>query len=151
MSENVKSMFRLVIMHFFIITVCAMFVIAATNTLFFGGFNYPIDASFPWVMMLTGLLGSLPSLLFFFRNEPTKKQFYIRVVIHFFAIEAVILIEGRILGWYSTFEYMLIIATMVLVVYALVWVFSYISDRTAAVNINKALQSFNNDEDDSEE
>lgn len=151
MSENVKSMFRLVIMHFFIITVCAMFVIAATNTLFSGGFNYPIDASFPWVMMLTGLLGSLPSLLFFFRNEPTKKQFYIRVVIHFFAIEAVILIEGRILGWYSTFEYMLIIATMVLVVYALVWVFSYISDRTAAVNINKALQSFNNDEDDSEE
>ena len=144
-------MFRLVIMHFFIITVCAMFVIAATNTLFSGGFNYPIDASFPWVMMLTGLLGSLPSLLFFFRNEPTKKQFYIRVVIHFFAIEAVILIEGRILGWYSTFEYMLIIATMVLVVYALVWVFSYISDRTAAVNINKALQSFNNDEDDSEE
>ncbi len=151
MSENVKSMFRLVIMHFFIITVCAMFVIAATNTLFSGGFNYPIDASFPWVMMLTGLLGSLPSLLFFFRNEPTKKQFYIRVVIHFFAIEAVILIEGRILGWYSTFEYMLIIATMVLVVYALVWVFSYISYRTAAVNINKALQSFNNDEDDSEE
>ena len=108
MSENLKSMCRMVIMQFFIITVCAMFVIAATNTLFSGGMNYPIDATFPWVMMLTGLLGSLPSLLFFFRNEPTKKQFYIRVVIHFFAIEAVMLIEGRILGWYSTFEYMLI-------------------------------------------
>ncbi len=151
MSENVKSMARVIIMQFFIITVCAMFVIAASNTLFSGGLNYPIDASFPWVMMLTGVLGSLPSLLFFFRNEPTKKQFYIRVIIHFFAIEAVILIEGRILGWYSTFGNMLIIAAMVLAVYALVWVFSYISEKTLAVNINKALQNFNNDEDDSEE
>ena len=149
MSENVKSMARVIIMQFFIITVCAMFVIAASNTLFSGGLNYPIDASFPWVMMLTGVLGSLPSLLFFFRNEPTKKQFYIRVIIHFFAIEAVILIEGRILGWYSTFGNMLIIAAMVLAVYALVWVFSYISEKTLAVNINKALQNFNNDEDDS--
>ena len=151
MSENVKSMARVIIMQFFIITVCAMFVIAASNTLFSGGLNYPIDASFPWVMMLTGVLGSLPSLLFFFRNEPTKKQFYIRVIIHFFAIEAVILIEGRSLGWYSTFGNMLIIAAMVLAVYALVWVFSYISEKTLAVNINKALQNFNNDEDDSEE
>ena len=151
MSENVKSMARVIIMQFFIITVCAMFVIAASNTLFSGGLNYPIDASFPWVMMLTGVLGSLPSLLFFFRNEPTKKQFYIRVIIHFFAIEAVILIEGRILGWYSTFGNMLIIAAMVLAVYALVWVFSYISEKPLAVNINKALQNFNNDEDDSEE
>ena len=151
MSENLKSMFRMVIMQFFIITVCAMFVIAATNTLFSGGMNYPIDATFPWVMMLTGLLGSLPSLLFFFRKKTTKKQFYIRVVIHFFAIEAVMLIEGRILGWYSTFEYMLIIAAMVFVVYALVWVFSYISEKSLAVNINKALQNYNNDEDDSEE
>ena len=151
MSENVKSMARVIIMQFFIITVCAMFVIAASNTLFSGGLNYPIDASFPWVMMLTGVLGSLPSLLFFFRNEPTKKQFYIRVIIHFFAIEAVILIEGRILGWYSTFGNMLIIAAMVLAVYALVWVFSYISEKTLAVNINKALQNYNNGEDDSEE
>ena len=140
----------MVIMQFFIITVCAMFVIAASNTLFSGGLNYPIDASFPWVMMLTGFLGSLPSLLFFFRNEPTKKQFYIRVAIHFFAIEAVILIEGRILGWYSTFNNMMIIAAMVFVVYALVWVFSFISDRSAAVNINKALERFNIDEEDNE-
>ena len=61
------------------------------------------------------------------------------------------LIEGRILGWYSTIENMLIIAAMVFIVYTLVWVFSYISEKTLAVNVNKALQNYNNGEDDSEE
>ena len=147
MKENVKDALRLIINQFFIITVCAMFIICAVNTLASGNFEYEIDATFPWVMMLTGLLGSLPSLLFCFGKEPTKKQFFVRVIIHFFLIQAVILTEGRLLGWYSTLPYMLIIAGMITMVYALVWVFSYLSEKNTAKNINKALENFNRDEE----
>ena len=146
MKDKIKDILRLAVSHFFIITVCVMFVVSAANLLFYKDFNYSIDGTFPWVMMLTGLLGALPTLLYYFPNEPTRKQFYIRVALHYLLINAVILGEGRLLGWFSTVPQMLIIAAMILAVYGLVWLFSIIAEKTQADNINKALQRFNGDD-----
>ena len=146
MKDKIKDILRLAVSHFFIITVCVMFVVSAANLLFYKDFNYSIDGTFPWVMMLTGLLGALPTLLYYFPKEPTKKQFYIRVALHYLLIYAVILGEGRLLGWFSTVPQMLIIAAMILAVYGLVWLFSIIAEKTLADNINKALQRFNGDD-----
>ncbi len=146
MKDKIKDILRLAVSHFFIITVCVMFVVSAANLLFYKDFNYSIDGTFPWVMMLTGLLGALPTLLYYFPKEPTRKQFYIRVALHYLLINAVILGEGRLLGWFSTVPQMLIIAAMILAVYGLVWLFSSIAEKTQADNINKALQHFNGDD-----
>ena len=146
MKDKIKDILRLAVSHFFIITVCVMFVVSAANLLFYKDFNYSIDGTFPWVMMLTGLLGALPTLLYYFPKEPTRKQFYIRVALHYLLINAVILGEGRLLGWFSTVPQMLIIAAMILAVYGLVWLFSSIAEKTQADNINKALQRFNGDD-----
>lgn len=146
MKDKIKDILRLAVSHFFIITVCVMFVVSAANLLFYKDFNYSIDGTFPWVMMLTGLLGALPTLLYYFPNEPTRKQFYIRVALHYLLINAVILGEGRLLGWFSTVPQMLLIAAMILAVYGLVWLFSIIAEKTLANNINKALQRFNGDD-----
>ena len=146
MKDKIKDILRLAVSHFFIITVCVMFVVSAANLLFYKDFNYSIDGTFPWVMMLTGLLGALPTLLYYFPKEPTRKQFYIRVALHYLLINAVILGEGRLLGWFSTVPQMLIIAAMILAVYGLVWLFSIIAEKTQADNINKALQRFNGDD-----
>ena len=146
MKDKIKDILRLAVSHFFIITVCVMFVVSAANLLFYKDFNYSIDGTFPWVMMLTGLLGALPTLLYYFPKEPTRKQFYIRVALHYLLINAVILGEGRLLGWFSTVPQMLIIAAMILAVYGLVWLFSIIAEKTLADNINKALQRFNEDD-----
>ena len=144
MNHQFKDTVKTIIMHFFVITVCVMFVISAANALF-TGFNYTITPDFPWVMMLTGLLGALPSLLFCFRNEPTKKQFILHVILHYFAIEAVIMTEGGILGWYTNFEEGLVVFGMILIVYALAWLFSFLTDKNDANKINAALKEFNND------
>ena len=146
MKDKIKDILRLAVSHFFIITVCVMFVVSAANLLFYKDFNYSIDGTFPWVMMLTGLLGALPTLLYYFPKEPTRKQFYIRVALHYLLINAVILGEGRLLGWFSTVPQMLIIAAMILAVHGLVWLFSSIAEKTQADNINKALQRFNEDD-----
>ncbi len=146
MNENTKEAIRFAIIEFFIITVCVMFIISLANLLFVG-FDYQIDASFPWTMMLTGLLTAPLSMFLRFNKEPTKAQFYRRVVIHFFCIEAVVLAEGYILGWYKNIQLALIIAAMVLVVYIAVWFFSIIVEKSTAKNINEALKSFNNDEE----
>lgn len=146
MNENTKEAIRFAIIDFFIITVCVMFIISLANLLFVG-FDYQIDASFPWTMMLTGLLTAPLSMFLRFNKEPTKTQFYRRVVIHFLCIEAVVLAEGYILGWYKNIQFALIIAAMVLVVYIAVWFFSIIVEKSTAKNINEALKSFNNDEE----
>ncbi len=147
MKKELKDVARFMLSQFFIITVCVMFVITAANTLFSGGFNYPIDGSFPWVMMLTGFLGSLPSCLFYFKEEPSKKKFYLRMLLHYLVLNAVILGEGRLLRWYSGFSEMLVIAASILTVYLLVWVFSLISQTNTSRSINKALEEFNVDEE----
>lgn len=146
MSEFIKDTLRFALIQFFIITVCIMFVIATVNTMSFG-VHYPIDGTFPWVMMLTGLITSLPSFLLCFRNEPTKRQYYVRILLHFICIEAIVMTEGRLLGWYTTVQYGLIIAAMVMGVYALVWFFSTLALKSTAKSINKALEQFNSDEE----
>lgn len=147
MREMLKNAVRLAVTQFFVITVCVMFVISASNALFTDVVSFPLDWSFPWVMMLTGLLGALPSFILVFKNEPTKKQFYRRLAIHFLAIEAVILIEGYILRWYTTFSFMLVVALMVAAVYAMVFLLSHLYEKHKVKNINNALQNFNSDEE----
>ena len=73
MNENTKEAIRFAIIEFFIITVCVMFIISLANLLFVG-FDYQIDASFPWTMMLTGLLTAPLSMYLRFNKEPTKAQ-----------------------------------------------------------------------------
>lgn len=44
--------------------------------------------------MGTGAVTSIPSLLFYFKEEPTKLQARIRIVIHFCLIQAIVMTEG---------------------------------------------------------
>lgn len=141
-----KDIIKMVIMHFFIITVCVMFVISFINVLANNTFYY-LTADFPWVIMLTGLLTALPSILFYFRTEPTKKQFITRVIIHCIFIEGIVMVEGAFFKWYTNPFEVILIFGMIIIVYVLVWFFSYIINLSNAKGINEALKRFNNSED----
>ena len=94
-----KEAIRIVIMHFFIITVGVLFFTGIINT--FDG-NTMFSPQYPWEVILTGVIGSVPSFLFYSKKEPTKKQFTVRVIIHFIVITALIMGEGALLGWYGS-------------------------------------------------
>ncbi len=134
---------KLIVSQFFIITVGILFCTSVGN-LFYEDVVYP--AWYPWMIMLTGLVGSLPTALFHFRKEPTRKQFIIRTIIHFIVIEILIMTLGYIFGWYSEFIGGLIIFGMILAVYAFVWFFSIRMDMSLAKNINAALERMNREE-----
>ena len=140
-----REVIKAVITHFFVITVAVMFVISAQN-LIIGGPDYKYPAEYPWVIMLTGLLGALPTFLFYFKKENNKKQFYTRVVIHFVLITALILTEGRLVGWYDKFSEGVIIFISILAIYFFVWLFTCLMNRNIVNGINNALEKFNNDE-----
>ena len=138
-----KDAIKLVISHFFIITVCVLTVIGVSN-LFTSDFSgYPKE--FPLHLLLIGASSALPSFLFYFKNEPTRKQFVIRIILHFCCIMAVVLGEGRLLGWYDSFAEMAVIAGMIVLVYLAVWFISVRAGSKTEQNINEALKNINND------
>lgn len=140
-----KDTVKLVITHFFIISTGVLFISSLSNLLFDG--NEPLSPELPWEILLTGILGALPSFLFYFKNEPTKKQFQFRTVIHFIVIETVVMTEGALFKWYGSFIDGLILFAVILAVYLFVWAYSYFMNMHLARDINAALKRFNEDED----
>lgn len=138
-----KDTIKLVIMHFFIITVGVMFVISLAN-LSVGVKYYPAD--YPWGIMFVGAVTALPSLIFYSKKELSVKQMKIRLVIHFFIVGAIVLTIGYLWQWYTTIGYALIVFLMYMFVYALVLAYSYFIQYRTASSINEALREFNADE-----
>ena len=125
-----------------------LFIISLSNLLFDG--NEPLSPELPWQIFLTGILGALPSFLFYFKNEPTKNQFRVRTVIHFIVIETVVMTEGAFFGWYESFIDGLILFAVILAVYLFVWAYSYFMNMHLARDINAAIKRFNEDDEDDE-
>lgn len=143
-----KDTIKMVVSHFFVITVCVTAAIGIPNAFIPDHKGYPTD--FPLNILLIGATSALPSFLFYFKKEPTRRQFILRVILHFCCIMAVILGEGRLLGWYSSITEMFYIAACVIVVYLAVWIITTRASQNVADNINSALKTINTDSDEEE-
>lgn len=143
--NNIKEAIKMVVSHFFVITV-AVLIFTTLGKSINGVKEYPIY--YVWQVVLTGVVGALPSFIFYSRKELTKKQWIVRYVVHFFVIETVILTEGWIFDWYSGFLSALIIAFVVILVYAVVYAYSYFVKFNTVKRVNSALKDFNKDEED---
>ena len=139
-----KDIIKTLITHFFVITVSVLFVISLAN-LISGVECYP--ASYPWMVLITGLLTALPSLIFFSKKELNKKSYIIRTVINFLINGSIVLILGYLWKWYKTFGYALLVFFMYVFVYVIVCAYSYFIQYRTARSINDALKKFNSDED----
>ncbi len=143
-----KEWIKVVGMHFFIITVGVLFFTSIGPFIecgFSGELIYP--SWYPFMVILTGFIGAIPTFLFYFRKEPTRKQFFVRTILHFIIIETLIMIEGWLFRWYDEFIQGLIVFIMIFVVYLFVWFFSFKLDCSLADNINNALKKINDDEE----
>ncbi len=141
-----KDTVKMVISHFFIITVCVTAAVGVSN-LFVPDFEgYPKE--FPLHMILVGASTALPSFLFYSKKALDRKRFFIRTVLHFLCIITVVMVEGRFLNWYDSVAGAAVIAGMIVIVYVAVWIITMRSNNKAEQNINEALKSFNADSDD---
>lgn len=69
MNDSLKEIIKEVIKDFFIITVAMLFVVSLANSIALIEYYPPY---FPWVVMGTGAVTSIPTLLFYFKEEPTN-------------------------------------------------------------------------------
>lgn len=143
--NSIKEAIKMVVSHFFVITVAVLIFTTLGNTIN-GIKEYPIY--FVWQVVLTGVVGALPSFIFYSKKELTKKQWIVRYVVHFFVIETIILTEGWIFDWYSGIFSALTIAFIVVLVYVVVYAYSYFLKFNTVKRVNSALKDFNKDEED---
>ena len=132
MNDSLKEIIKEVIKDFFIITVAMLFVVSLANSIALIEYYPPLFS----VGCNGNRCGNFNSdSAFYFKEEPTKLQARIRIVIHFCLIQAIVMTEGFLLGWYKNFPMALLVFAMVTAVYLLTFLFSYIT-RTSTAKIN---------------
>ncbi len=145
-----RDIFKLVLTDFFIIIFGVLLVTSVPEYIasFISGVEFTTyPAEYPFIVIITGVLGALPSFMFYFRNEPTKKQFNIRLILHYLVVEIIIMTEGFFLKWYENILEGIIIFVFVLIVYAIVLLCTMFISQDTANSINKALSVFNQNEE----
>lgn len=139
-----KNVIKLVATHFFIITVC---VLAVTGLSYILDGEKSIPLYYPFLVIGIGLATALPSAIFYFKKEPTKKQIYKRIPFHLLCIETIVLTVGYFIGWYNSFSSAIPIALSVIFIYLIVFLSTLFTHRNAVKDINKALEKYNSDEE----
>ncbi|MBR5419713.1 MAG: DUF3021 domain-containing protein [Lachnospiraceae bacterium] len=100
----------------------------------------------PFTIIFTGFLCSIPSVIFLEEGETEKSHFFVKVVLHFFAILGVVSLCGKLFGWYSSLRDYLWILLMYVVIYFFVWGATYWLIKKDENKINKALEEFRDEE-----
>lgn len=91
-------------------------------------------------MAVFALLGDLPGALFYSSKELSKKQWNVRLLLHFLVLEMVLLIMARHLSLYHTALQGIVFAGIILLIYVLVRGICFAGDFEVARTINDRLQ-----------
>lgn len=91
---------------------------------------------------IAAAITSCLAIIFYSKKELTKKQWKIRSIVHLIALELVVLALAGPFKWVETDSFIQYFAlfVMVLVVYAVVLILGWRSDRLLASQINQALK-----------
>lgn len=106
------------------------------------GAKYAFVPYFPLAVILTGILTSLPTLIFYIKKIP----YITKIIIHFIVLLVIIIGVSYILDWSRTLKDFLAVLAVFIPIYIAVWVFTYIKYKRDEKQINKALIN-NSDED----
>lgn len=123
---------------FFYITTCVLFVCAA-NVQFSGGDAVPTSTL--WQIMLSGFVTSLVTVVFRPAEQDGGRRAMIKIIIHYIALCAVMILFGCWFGWMSlNVQGIIMMVLSVAIVYFLVYFAAYWLDRKQAEEINKKLK-----------
>lgn len=139
-----KQLLKLIFQHFLLITFIMTFSLGIV-----GLFDRDV---WPWYMpfelIAMAAITSLGSVIFYNKTELTKKQFLVRVILHFILLVSVELGLGYLFKWWSHWDGILINLGIFLIIYVSVWVITAIQDHHSSERINKALKNKQNEEKD---
>lgn len=135
---NKGHLFRMITSQFFVCYTCTMMA-----TIAFTSLGEPkvteISVSYLWQAALFSLCAVLPGLLYYSKTELSRKQLWVRTIIHTVLLEVILMILGRVLDMYRGILGAVFFFLTVLIVDAAVRFFTYLNDSSTANAINREL------------
>ena len=97
-------------------------------------------------IVLTGALCSVVTVFLICKENISKKEFFIRVVIHCLCLYLVVMLFGKLFTWYTTLKGFLLVTLLYFLIYVFVWVSTRFLQKQDDDKINKALGDIRDDE-----
>ncbi len=98
-----------------------------------------------WQCLLLGFVTSLVTVVFYPNKDMSKKEYAIRLIIHFLLITASVLVLGGFFRWYAvSFPGVIFMLLSTVFVYGFSHLMIYWEDKKNADDINRALEIFKN-------
>ncbi|MFJ7950236.1 DUF3021 family protein [Lysinibacillus sp. NPDC096418] len=108
--------------------------------------NMDFDLNSIYIIMAFSLSSALIGLILYFPNDISEKKMRIRMAIHFFTLEILLIILGSIFGIVNRALDGIILALQIAVIYLIVRLLSWQKDKKEAQKINEKLKAFKKEE-----
>lgn len=107
--------------------------------------NLAFDLNSIYIIMVFSFLSALIGLILYSPNDISEKKMRIRMAIHFFTLEILLITLGSIIGIVNSALDGIILALQIAVIYLLVRLLSWQKDKKEAKKINEKLKAFKKD------
>lgn len=137
-----RDFFKKQLQLFFLITTCTLFSSALFITIFEHGMK--ITSEFLWQILIFSLLGTLSMFILYSEKALSRIEANIRKILHYIAINVLLIGLGLYWGWFSTehkFQIFVIIIN-VAVVYAVIEVLLYFINARQAEKLNEKIKEY---------
>lgn len=136
---------KMIAMQFLLITVGMLLGIGLMNV-FTRDYN-DLPWFFPFEILAVALSTALASLVYFSKNELSKKGMMIRQIIHFILLLVIVYSYGYLFKWWRELSGIFIVGAIFLGIYAIVFIVTYRMERKDSFKINEALKKLPKDEE----
>lgn len=141
---NFLKFVQKIIKNFFIIFASIIMIITLLRQIYHPDMAFDLKSIY--ILMAFSFLGALTEFIFYSPNELSEKKMRIRIIIHFFTLEILLIVLASALNL-VTGQGIIILALQIAVIYIIVHLLSWQNDKKDAKKINEKLKTFKKDVD----
>ncbi|MEK4060932.1 MULTISPECIES: DUF3021 family protein [Paenibacillus] len=134
-SEFVKETIR----EFLMIFASVVIIITILRQIFAPDIAFDLKSIY--ILMAFSFLSALTGIILYAPHGISEKRMRVRIVVHFFTLEILLISLGSLIGAVSSVSGALTLAIEIAVVYAIVRLLSYENDKKEAGRINERLKA----------
>lgn len=134
-SEFVKETIR----EFLMIFASVVIIITILRQIFAPDIAFDLKSIY--ILMAFSFLSALTGIILYAPHGISEKRMRVRIVVHFFTLEILLISLGSLIGAVSSVSGALLFAFQIAVVYAIVRLLSYENDKKEASRINERLKA----------
>lgn len=138
-SQLIKETIR----DFLLIFASIIIIITILRQLYDPAASFELKTMF--TIMAFSFLGAVTGIILYTPHAITENKMRLRVVVHFFILEALLISLAVLLNLVHGAFSILLLAVQIAVVYAIVRLLTYKNDKTEAQKINERLKVFKNE------